>query len=94
MSLTVNGILPTTFSEYSERNRNVHQCNARQADYLRVPFARLNVRKFSTKIHGAQVWNFLPQYVKSATSINDFKNKLRNFLTDKNIHIAVTQYQC
>ena len=48
----------------------------------------------SIKIHGAQVWNSLPQYVKSATSINDFKNKLRNFLTDKDIHIAVTQYQC
>ena len=27
--------------------KNVHQCNTRQADDLRVPFARLNVRKFS-----------------------------------------------
>ena len=90
----INGILPTTFSEYFERNRNVHQCNTRQADDLRVPFARLNVREFSIKIHGAQVWNSLPQYIKSATSINDFKKKFRNFLIDKNIFIAVTQYQC
>ena len=90
----IHGILPTNFSEYFERNRNVHQCNTRQADDLRVPFARLNVRIFSIKIHGAQVWNSLPQYIKSATSINDFKKKLRNFLIDKNIHIAVTQYQC
>ena len=37
----INGILPTTFSEYFERNRNVHQCNTWQADDLRVPFARL-----------------------------------------------------
>ena len=88
----IHGILPTTFSEYFERNRNVHQCNTRQADDLRVPFARLNVRIFSIKIHGAQVWNSLPQYIKSATSINDFKKKLRNFLIDKNIHIAVNQY--
>ena len=29
---------------------------------------------------------------KSSTSINDFKKKLRNFLIDKNIHIAVTEY--
>ena len=49
----INGILPTTFSEYFERNRNIHQCNTRQADDLRVPFARLNVRKFSIKMHGA-----------------------------------------
>ena len=62
----INGILPTTFTEYFERNRNVHQCNTRQADDLQVPFARLNVRKFSIKIHGAQVWNSLPQYIKSA----------------------------
>ena len=90
----INGILPTTFSEYFERNRNVHHCNTRQADDLRVPFARLNVRKFNMKIHGAQVWNSSPQYIKSAMSINYFKTKLRNFLIDKNIHIAVTQYQC
>ena len=88
----IHGILPTTFSEYFERNRNVHQCNTRQADDLRVPFARLNVRIFSIKIHGAQVWNSLPQYIKSATSINDFKKILRNFLINKNIHIAMTQY--
>ena len=86
----IHGILPTTFSDYFERNRNVQQCNTRQADDLRVPFARLNVRIFSIKIRGAQVWNSLPQYIKSATSINDFKNKLRNFLIDKNIHIDVT----
>ena len=35
----------------------------------------------------AQVWNSLPQYIKSARSMNDFKKKSRNFLIDKNIHI-------
>ena len=89
---SINGILPSTFSFYFVRNRDVHQCNTRQADDLRVPFGRLDVRKFSIKIHGAQVWNSLPQYIRSASAINDFKKKLRNFLIDKNIHIAVTQY--
>ena len=59
----IHGILPNTFSEYFERNRNVHQCNTRQADDLRVPFERLNVRIFSIKIHGAHVWNSLLQYI-------------------------------
>ena len=89
---SINGILPSTFSDYFVSNRDAHQCNTRQADDLRVPFRRLYVRKFSIKIHGAQVWNSLPQYIRSASAINDFKKKLRNFLIDKNIHIAVTQY--
>ena len=88
----INGILPITFYEYFIRNRNVHQCNTWQADELWVPFARLTVCKFSIKIHGAQEWNSSQQQIKSATSVNDFKTKLRNFPIDKNIHIAVNQY--
>ena len=42
-------IILTTFPEYFVRNSNVHQCNTRQADDLLVPFAGLNVRKFSKK---------------------------------------------
>ena len=63
----INGILPTTFFDYFVRNRDVHQCNTRQADDLRVPFGRLDERKFRIKIHGAQVWNSLPRYIRSAT---------------------------
>ena len=45
----INGILSTTFSDYHVRNRDVHQCNTRQADDLLVPFGKLNVRKFRIK---------------------------------------------
>ena len=88
----IHGILPTPFSAYFERNRNVHHIIHGMQMICRYHFARLNVRIFSIKIHGAQVWNSLPQYIKSATSVNDFKKKLRNFLIDKDIRIAVTQY--
>ena len=75
----INGILLSTFSDYFVRNRDVHQCNTRQADDLRLPFGRLDVRKFTIKIHGAQVWNSLPQYIRSATAINVFKMEVKIF---------------
>ena len=49
MYQSVNGNLPDIFNGFFVRNRdrNVHQYNVRNADELYVPYARLDVRKFS-----------------------------------------------
>ena len=71
----VNGNLPDIFYGFLVRNRdrNVHQYNVRNADELYVPYARLDVKKFSLKIFGAKLWNVLPTYIKESSSFDMFK---------------------
>ena len=56
-------------------------------------FARLDVRKFSLRIHGVTIWNDIPLYIKKASSLNVFKQMLRKHLIDMNVHGFVTQFQ-
>ena len=83
----VNGNLPDIFNGFFVRNRdrNVHQYNVRNADELYVPYARLDVRKFSLKISGAKLWNVLPTYIKESSSLDMFKQNLRKHLIDNMI---------
>ena len=83
----VNDNLPDIFEGFCVRNRdrNVHQYNVRNADELYVPYARLNIRKFSIKISGAKLWNVLPNHIKESSSVDVFKQNLRNYLIDNMI---------
>ena len=81
----VNGNLPDIFNGFFVRNRNVHQYNVRNADELYVPYARLDVRKFSLKISGAKLWNILPTYIKESSSLDMLIQNLRKHLIDNMI---------
>ena len=48
---------------YFQQNKDVHELNTRQANDFHVPFSRLQVRRFSIKIHGTEVWNSFPTYI-------------------------------
>ena len=88
----VNQKLPDIFNNYFQKNNDVHDKETRQADLFHAPFGRLDVRKFSIRIHGSEVWNSLPCYIKCPMSIGVFKQKIRKHLIDKHIHITVTQF--
>ena len=45
--------LPHIFQNYFQQNKDVHELNTRQANDFHVPFSRLEVRRFSIKIHGS-----------------------------------------
>ena len=64
------------------KDRNVHQYNVPNPDELYVPYARWDVRKFSLKISAAKLWNVLPNCIKESSSIDIFKQNLRNYLID------------
>ena len=83
----VNGNLPDIFNGFFVRNRdrNVHQYNVRNADELYVPYARLDVKKFSLKISGANLWNVLPTYITESSYLDMFKQNLRKHLIDNMI---------
>ena len=83
----INGIHLTSFSDYFVMSNDIHQRNTRPEDNWRVPFCRLDMGKCDIDICR---WNSLQQYYKSAASINNFHEKVRNFLIHQNI--TVPQY--
>ena len=82
----VNGNLPEIFNGFfvRVRDRNVHQFNVCNAKELSVPYARLDVRKFSLKIFGTELRNVLQKYMKEPSSLDMFKQNL-NYLIDNMI---------
>ena len=66
-------------------NGDFHNYDTRHSDDLSTPSGRLEVRKCSIKIHGVHVWNSIPDYVKTSTSIVIFKRRLRSFLIDRRL---------
>ena len=86
--------LPKIFENYFQRNRDVHGLNTRQANDFYVPFSRLQIRRFSIKIHGSEVWNSFPTFIKISTSLMNFKKNLRKYLIDRNLLVTVSQFWC
>ena len=86
-----NDNVPDIFDGFFQRNSELHNRNTRQSSDLH--FARLDIRKFSLRIHGATIWNDIPLYIKHASSLNVFKQMLRKHLTEKNVHGFLTQFQ-
>ena len=80
----LNGCFPDIFNDFYTCNRNIHGRETRQASDLHVPYGRLDIRQNSMKIHGANMWNSIPENVKMSESVNLFKQRLRNFLLDWN----------
>ena len=72
------------FNDFYTCNRNIHGRETRQASDLHVPYGRLDIRQNSMKIHGANMWNSIPENVKMSESVYLFKQRLRNFLLDWN----------
>ena len=65
--------IPDISRSYFQRNADVHDHNLRNANDLHVPYGRLDSRKFSIKITGANLWNSLPLFVKNSQSVHIFQ---------------------
>ena len=81
------GHIPDIFRNYFQRNVDVHGHNLRNANDLYVPYGRLDIRKFSIKIAGANLCNSLPSLVKNSQSIHIFKKNMRHYLIGRKIYI-------
>ena len=81
----MHGNVTDIYNNFFQRNRDIHGLNIRNADDLHVPYGRLDIRKFSIKIAGANQWNSIPLNIKNSTSIDIFKKNMRAYLIDRKI---------
>ena len=83
--------IPRLFDDFFQRNNDVHGHNTRQANDLHVPYARLDIRKFCFKVHGANIWNSTSILIRQSPSLDVFKQRLRPHLIESKsiVHPAV-----
>ena len=82
-----NGDLPEFFYNYYQTHKDVHGRETRNADALYVPYGRLDIRKTSVRIYGADVWNSIPTYIQRSESITIFKHRFRCYLIDRKLMV-------
>ena len=78
----VNKETPELFLNFFCTNSDFHDHDTRHAADLYVPYGRLDIRKFSIIIHGANVWHSIPAQIKNAQSVHVFKQQFRNNLIE------------
>ena len=57
----------------------VHNYHTRNSGYARPAFQRLTQTQLSISCAGPRVWNALPECMRSADSLNVFKNQVKNY---------------
>ena len=75
------------FDNFFLTNREFHGLELRNADDLYMPRARLDIRRFTIRIHGVKQWNSLPVQIRNSDSIHIFKRRLRSHIIESKLEI-------
>ena len=73
-------IAPIPLNELFVRNSEIHSHNTRSQDKFRVPNFRLDVLKYSLRVIGVYVWNFINENVDCNCSLMSYRFALRQFI--------------
>ena len=84
-----NGDLPEIFDNYYQTHGDIHGRETTNADALYVPYGRLDIRRTSISIYGADVWNSIPTHIERSESIEIFKRRLWCHLIDRKLHVLI-----
>ena len=60
--------------------RIIHRPPNDRSNKVLIPHVRTNIGKQSFSYSGPKIWNYLPDNLKSSSSISMFKNKCKNYL--------------
>ena len=63
------GLLPKAFSTYFMMVSDIHAHLTRLAKDYRVTFSQTNIRSFSIKATGPNIWNNLPSHLHDASNL-------------------------
>ena len=80
----LNKLSPSSFYPMFSLVSSIHSYNTRaeETQKLVLKHAKTNIRKFAISIHGPQVWNELPEHIKTLSTIDLFHIKLKKYLID------------
>ena len=73
-------LLPSRFENVHTTNQSVHTYNTRHATDLRIDYVRTSHYKYSLKYRSVQIWNNLPENIKSCKTIASFRKCMTNDL--------------
>ena len=76
----LKNLLPMSFTDMFQLNRNIHSFHTRNASKFYLPFPRIGKFKFSVLYSGAALWNSLPDYLINCNTLIQFKNKIKKFM--------------
>ena len=76
----LHGLAPVYLLNQFSFSRDFHTYNTRHKDQIRLPLAKTSKFQSSFLYNGAKVWNTLPAYLRSITSLTNFKTKLKQYL--------------
>ena len=77
----LNNLVPKHLMQYFTRNADLQDHATRRLNDLHPPKPKSSMGKRTFKYPGAIYFNSLPNYVKSATSVNSFKKMLSEHFT-------------
>ena len=77
----LTNLVPKYLTQYFTRNADLHDHATMRSNDLHPPRPKRNMGKRTFKYAGAIYFNSLPNYVKSATSVNSFKKMLTEYFT-------------
>ena len=76
-------LVPEVFQNYFIVNNTLHSHNTRNNSDIYTKAFNSNFGKRCLLYHGSKLWNDLPFELKQFSSINTFKQKLKNYLFEK-----------
>jgi len=80
MYKAMNNQLPSSFTRYFSLNATVHTYFTRQSQNIHALGINTALRKYSIKFFGSSLWNSLPAFIKTKSSIQSFKTAYKQFL--------------
>ena len=80
MYSALHNLLPEYFNSMFAPNSTVHTHYTRSSNAVHCQQYRLNISKFSIRIHGSKLWNSLPIEMQCLPSLKTFKKKFRELL--------------
>ena len=73
----LNNLVPEYLSEYFTRNYNIHSYNTRRKNDLHLPKPNLSLGRKTFRYSGSLLYNALPDRIKNAVSLFNFKNLIQ-----------------
>ena len=77
-----NKLLPDSCKNFIKpRDNNLNRYNFRHVHDFEIPRYRTTIREKFIIIQGPRIWDSLPEDLRTLSTISNFKNKLKRFLS-------------